>query len=79
MPRQHLSASQAKIVIPEELSQWENIRFQITDKTIDTAKGEVYAKVTSVLRLDSNYEAKISFTSVSFEVGQIFKQKLSPK
>jgi hypothetical protein len=75
----HLSMSKAKILILEKLTEWENIRFQMTDKTIDTARGEVYAKSTSVIRLDNHYEAKVSFTSVFFEAGQIFKQKLSPK
>jgi class 3 adenylate cyclase len=71
-----LSMIEAKILIPEKLTEWENIRFQMSDKIIDTARGEVYAKVTSVIRLDNTYEAKVSFTSVSFEAGQIFEQNL---
>jgi len=70
----HLCASKAKILMPEKLTEWENIRFQILNRQLDTNQGEVYAKILSVKKNDCDYKVTVCFTSVSVEANQIFKK-----
>lgn len=73
----HLSASKAKILVPETLAPWENIRFQIMGRHTDHMEadpvgGEVYAKVTETEQRHGQCDTRISLTSVSPEADQIF-------
>jgi len=69
----HISPSSAKVVLPEELSRWENVRFQLLNEQLDPEPGAVYAKVISVTRVDDGHEAEIHFTSVSPEADKVFR------
>jgi hypothetical protein len=71
----HISDSKAKIIFPEKLLQWENVRMQLLSEQLDIEPGEVYAKIVSVAKADLKYAAEIHFTSVSPEANQVFRTR----
>jgi len=69
----HVSMSNAVMVCPEEIGQWENVRLMLLGQQPDPLPGMVYAKVVSVDRTADAYSAALRFTSVPPDAYRLFR------
>ncbi|HMK35120.1 MAG TPA: adenylate/guanylate cyclase domain-containing protein [Desulfomonilaceae bacterium] len=71
------SLKSARLVLTEEIAQWEDVRILITASEEQTSGAEIYGKIISVGYLDDGMEAVVRFTSVSLAAYKLLRHLLS--
>lgn len=67
------------IAVPEELTQWEDLRIVLLDEEHRPTSGELYAKVVSVTPTAQGCEARVRFTSLSTAATQALKKAVGER
>ncbi len=75
----HLSLRSARMTLEDSLAQWEDVRMIPKRESEDSSGAEIYAKVTSVQRVEQRCEAEVRFTSVSSAAYKMFRRLMGPQ